>query len=68
MTDKEKLSFSVHELGPLRDSINNKIRELYSKGGECFISVHRDRENIGPAPVLHIDLFDPGPNRYTETL
>ena len=67
MTDKERV-FCLHEILLLVNSINNKIRELYSKGGECFISVHRDKENIGPSPVLHIDISDPGVRRYTETL
>ena len=62
MNNKEKLSFSTIEIGPLNHQINNKLRELYDKGGEAFISVTRD-EKLQKAPVLHIDLFNPGITR-----
>lgn len=63
MTDKERMSFSVTKIGPALYVLNEKIRELYRQGGNCFISICVDEKMVGPAPNIQVDLFDPGCDR-----
>ena len=68
MTAQEQISFILREIASLNNAINEKIKELYEKGGKCFIGGARNVKICGPAPSLQITASDPGPNRNIQFL
>ena len=60
MEKNKQILFSCQKIDPLTMALNEKIKELYQSGGQCFIRIHNDEKMMGAGPRIEVSIADPG--------